>query len=79
MSCEFQRLSRLAELPVIRLHDLRHGYITAALSQARMPVKIVSKRVGHANVSVTLNRYAHVLPADDEAAAEAVARIVEPT
>jgi integrase len=77
VSREFGRLSRLAGLPPIRLHDFRHTYITVALSVARVPVKVVSQRVGHANVGVTLGLYAHVLPGDDEAAAEAVARSVE--
>ncbi len=77
VSREFQRLSRRAGLRVIRLHDVRHSYITAALSVARVPVKVISQRVGHSNVGTTLNLYAHVLPGDDEAAAEAVARAVE--
>jgi hypothetical protein len=34
-----------------------------------VPVKVVSQRVGHADVGVTLKVYAHVLPGDDEDAA----------
>jgi integrase len=73
VSREFQRLAGLAGLTVIRLHDVRHSYVTAALS-AGVPVKTVSQRVGHANVGVTLGLYAHVLPGDDREAAETVAR-----
>jgi hypothetical protein len=36
-------------LPAIRLHDVRHSYATAALA-AGIPAKIVSERLGHANV-----------------------------
>jgi integrase len=74
---EFERLARLAGLPRIRLHDLRHTYVTVAIGEARQPVKVVSQRVGHSNVTTTLSLYAHVLPGDDEAAAEAVAPPVD--
>ena len=64
----FGDLARRAGLPVIRLHDLRHSYATAALA-AGVPVKVVSQRIGHADVGVTLKVYAHVMPGDDEDAA----------
>ncbi len=64
----FVDLAKRAELPSIRLHDLRHSYATAALASG-VPVKVVSQRVGHADVGVTLKVYAHVLPGDDEDAA----------
>ena len=50
------------------LHDLRHSYATAALA-AGVSVKVLSQRIGHADVGVTLAIYAHVLPGDDEDAA----------
>lgn len=66
-----------AALPPIRLHDVRHSYVTAALSAGER-VEVVSRRLGHANVSVTLNIYAHFTDADDEATADRVAtRILE--
>jgi integrase len=43
-------------LPAIRLHDVRHSYATAALA-AGIPAKIVSERLGHANVQITLDTY----------------------
>jgi integrase len=64
-----------AGLPRIRLHDLRHSYATAALS-AGIPAKVVSERLGHANVSITLDTYSHVLPAQQEDAANAVAALI---
>jgi integrase len=54
---------------VIGLHDLRHSYATAAQFADGVPVKVVSQRIGHADVGVTLKVYAHVLPGDDESAA----------
>jgi integrase len=64
----FRTLVRQSGLSPIRLHDLRHSYATAALA-AGVPVKVLSQRVGHADVGVTLAVYAHVLPGDDEEAA----------
>ena len=62
-------------LPSIRLHDVRHSYATAALA-AGIPDKIVSERLGHANVQITLDTYRHVIPGLDEQAAATVARLI---
>lgn len=67
-SKHFQRLAEVNGLPVIRLHDLRHSHATTALA-AGVPVKVLSQRIGHADITVTLGTYAHVMPGDDEAAA----------
>jgi len=72
MSRRFRAIVAAAGLPAIRFHDVRHTYATAALA-AGVPVKVLSSRLGHADVSVTLRIYAHVLPGDDEAAAALVA------
>lgn len=74
----FAKLVRRIGLPPIRLHDLRHSYATNALA-AGVPVKVLSQRVGHADIGVTLAVYAHVMPGDDEdAARRADALIAEP-
>lgn len=62
-------------LPRIRLHDLRHSYATAALA-ANVSPKVVSERLGHAKVGITLDVYSHVLPSMDEQAALTVARLI---
>ena len=46
-------------LPVIRLHDLRHTAATLMMSQGAHP-KIVSERLGHSTIAMTLDRYSHV-------------------
>jgi Phage integrase family len=56
----------------IRLHDVRHSYASAALA-AGIPAKIVSERLGHATVQITLDTYSHVLPGLDAQAGETVA------
>jgi integrase len=62
-------------LPRIRLHDVRHSYATAALT-AGVPAKVVSERLGHATIAMTMDTYSHVLPALDTQAAAAVARLI---
>ena len=72
---EFTRLSRDAGLPVIRLHDLRHTYATLALKTGIHP-KVVSERLGHASVGITLDLYSHVTPAIARDAADSVAATI---
>jgi integrase len=71
----FERLAREAGLPKIRLHDVRHSYATAALA-AGVPAKVISERLGHANIAITMDTYSHVLPGMDERAASVVARLI---
>ena len=59
---DYNRLVKAAGLPRIRIHDLRHTNVTLTLRETA-DIKAVSQRVGHANVSITLGTYAHVLPA----------------
>ncbi|MGY1609237.1 MULTISPECIES: hypothetical protein [unclassified Geodermatophilus] len=47
------------ELPVIRLHDLRHTHATL-LPADGVPVEVVCHRVGPASATVTLTVYRHV-------------------
>jgi integrase len=49
-----------AKLPAMRFHDLRHVHATLLL-QAGEPVHVVAARLGHADPSMTLRVYAHVL------------------
>ncbi len=56
------------DVPTISLHDLRHTHATLLL-KAGVPVKVVSERLGHANVAFTMAIYQHVLPGMQAAAA----------
>ena len=64
-----------ANLPRIRLHDLRHTHATLALAAGVHP-KVVSERLGHSTVSLTLDVYSHSIPALQEDAATVVAALV---
>jgi integrase len=72
VSHQFADLIRLAGLPKIRLHDLRHTHATLAL-QAGVHAKVVQERRGHASVKVTLDTYSHVMPPMHQEAAALVA------
>ncbi len=65
----FKPLLEGAGLPDIRLYDLRHTCATLLLSAGVNP-KIVSERLGHASITLTLDTYSHVLPNMQEAAAD---------
>lgn len=67
----FKELLKKANLPEIRFHDLRHTSATLMLKQGINP-KIVQERLGHSDISMTLNCYSHVLPSMQEEAAEII-------
>ncbi|WP_046176513.1 tyrosine-type recombinase/integrase [Domibacillus indicus] len=57
----FKAIIKKAGLPMIRFHDMRHTHATLLLLQGVNP-KIVSERLGHADVRITLDTYSHLLP-----------------
>lgn len=63
------------ELGLARLtpHGLRHSYSTAAL-KAKVDIKVLSERLGHANTAITRDLYQEALPEMDREAADTVAR-----
>jgi integrase len=66
-----RRLTRKAELPEIRFHDLRHTCATLLLSR-NVHQKIVQEMLGHSTVAITLDTYSHVLPGMGDQAATAM-------
>lgn len=67
----FRRLVATAGVPPIRFHDMRHTCATLLLAEGVHP-KIVQERLGHADISMTLNRYSHVTPGMQRQAADAL-------
>jgi hypothetical protein len=74
----FARLIKEADLPPIRLHDLRHGAATLALAGG-VNLKVVSEMLGHSTIAITADTDTSVLPEVAREAAEAAARIVPRT
>lgn len=74
----FGQHARAAGLPRIRLHDVRHSYASAGLANATgwSEVKVISERLGHASIGITLDTYSHVLPDQDEAVATTLASAI---
>ncbi|MGH3843265.1 MAG: site-specific integrase [Pseudonocardiaceae bacterium] len=71
----FHRLVREADLPPIRLHDLRHGAASLSLA-AGNDLKTVQTMLGHSSIVLTADTYTSVLPDLAHHAAEATARLV---
>jgi integrase len=65
------RIKRASLPPTLRFHDLRHTCATLLLRQGVNP-KFVQELLGHADISLTLNTYSHVLPDMGDAAATAM-------
>jgi integrase len=78
LSEAFDRRVAKSGQPRIRFHDLRHTDASHLL-KAGVKIEIVSRRLGHASVSFTLDKYSHLMPDDDQKAAVAVANLVDAT
>ena len=76
LSTGWARQLRKHGLPRVRFHDLRHAHATLMLTQGVHP-KVVSERLGHASIGITLDTYSHVLPTLQQEAAEAFDRLFE--
>ena len=73
----YKKLLVDAGLPDIRFHDLRHTAASLMLNHG-VPLLIVSKRLGHARPSITLDIYGHLLPSMQEHAAAVMDEIITP-
>lgn len=72
----FRAIAHSLGLEGVRLHDLRHAHATLMLQQGIHP-KIVSERLGHSSVAITLDIYSHVLPGLQEAAARRFEEVLQ--
>ncbi len=69
VSQRFIRIARNAGFTGLRFHDLRHTAATLMLEAGIHP-KVVSERLGHSTIAITLDTYSHVLPHMQAEAAE---------
>ncbi len=60
----FKPLLQRADLPAVRLHDLRHTCATILLMAGKHP-KYVQELLGHVSISITLDTYSHVIEGMD--------------
>ena len=61
----FKKATEEAELPPIRIHDLRHSHATVLINNGANIVAI-SRRLGHASINQTLRTYSHLLQKSDD-------------
>lgn len=71
----FAALCATAKVRRITFHGLRHTSATMLLADG-VPAHVVSERLGHSDVSITLNNYAHVLQHHERAAADRMAALL---
>ncbi len=57
----FSKVAARADLPYLRLHDLRHIHATMLLKAGIHP-KVVQERLRHSSIATTLNIYSHTVP-----------------
>jgi len=74
---DFKLLAERAGLPIIRFHDLRHTAASLMLNHG-IPVIVVSRMLGHAKPSITLDVYGHLLPSMQIEAAEKIDVLITP-
>lgn len=70
-----QRVLAGAGLPRVSFHALRHSYASALLAQGVHP-RIIMEALGHSQISLTMNTYAHVIPALERDAADQMDRLL---
>jgi integrase len=74
-SRRFVALTAKADLPTIRMHDLRHTSATIGLD-AGVPTKVMSVRLGHSTTKITADIYQHVHDASARDAADRIASAI---
>ena len=65
----FYRVLEQAELPKIRLHDLRHTYASLLIQQGES-LAYVQQQLGHSSIQVTVDVYGHLIPGANRAAVD---------
>ena len=65
----FKKYCKLANVKKIKLHEFRHSHATLLLSK-NIPISVISKRLGHSNIEMTLKVYSHLIPEDETRATD---------
>ena len=75
LSQMFTKLQISAGLPQCRFHDLRHLCASIMVRQG-VNVKVAQERLGHKDITTTMNIYSHVLPSSAKEAAEKIGQMI---
>lgn len=72
---KWERFVKYHNLKHIKFHALRHSY-TSVMLQAGISPKVMQERLGHSDISMTLNVYAHTVPELNKAAGEKIDELI---
>lgn len=61
---EMKRVCKKSNIPVIRIHDLRHSHASLLIELGFTPL-LISERLGHEKIQTTLDIYSHLYPNKD--------------
>lgn len=68
----------IAGVKKIRIHDFRHSHASLLLSYG-VPITVISQRLGHSDITMTLNTYSHLIPQDEDKAIDILNQIKSDT
>ena len=63
-----------ANIKVIRIHDFRHSHASYLINEG-INIQEIARRLGHADVSITVKTYAHLYPKESERALNALNKL----
>ena len=69
------KFAKLASVKKIRIHDFRHSH-ASLLANNGINIQEIARRLGHANIEMTWNTYAHLYPREEERATQILDKIV---
>lgn len=75
---EMDRGSKKANIPRIRIHDLRHSHASLLIEMGFSPL-LISERLGHENIETTLQTYSHLYPNKHSEVADKLQQLNVPT
>lgn len=74
-SRKFHVLLKANKLPLVRFHDLRHSHASLLVKLGVQP-KVISERLGHSNISITMDLYSHVYEETDKEVANMFEKLI---
>lgn len=75
-SAKFHELLEKNGLPIVRFHDLRHSHASLLVKLGIQP-KVISERLGHSNIGITMDLYSHLYEEADREVAEAFGELIK--
>lgn len=70
-----KKIAAMAGVKKIRIHDFRHSHVSL-LAHEGINIQEIARRLGHSDIEMTWNTYAHLYPKEEERAVEILDKIV---